>query len=130
MRAKTKKRKKKDLWRYYKINIYNSKITLEEVEKDQYKMLKQLKDLEEYVRRNLDWMNSWKKTLINAEELYRNRSSVIKAFEDGVSSFKDEVQKKEPNSLTLPDYVEMSYDRFYEIKHDINNNDNKIWLLG
>ena len=130
MRAKAKKRKKKDLWRYYKINIYNSKITLEEVKKDQYKMLKQLKDLEEYVRRNLDWMNSWKKTLINAEELYRNRSSVIKAFEDGVSSFKDEVQKKEPNSLTLPDYVEMSYDRFYEIKHDINNNDNKIWLLG
>ena len=122
MRAKTKKRKKKDLWRYYKINIYNSKITLEEVKKDQYKMLKQLKDLEEYVRRNLDWMNSRKKTLINVEELYRNRSSVIKAFEDGVSPFKDEVQKKEPNSLKLPHYLEMSYDRFYEIKHDIDNN--------
>ena len=129
MRAKTKKRKKKNFWRYYKININNSKITLEEVKKDQYKMSKQLKDLEEYVPRNLDWMNSRKKALINAEELYHNRSSVIKAFEDGVSPFKDEVKKKEPNSLKLPDYVEMSYDRFYEIKHDIDNNNNKIWSL-
>ena len=41
-------------------DIYNGKITLEEAEKDQYKMFKQLKDLEKYDPKNLDKINSRK----------------------------------------------------------------------
>ena len=52
-------------------------------------MLKQLKDLEKYDRKNLDKINSRKETLINVKKLYNNRNNVIKAFENRVFPFKD-----------------------------------------
>ena len=59
--------------------IYNGKRII--TKKDQYKMLKQLKDLEGYNPKNLDKINSRKETLINGEELYNNKDNVIHAFE-------------------------------------------------
>ena len=47
---------------------YHDKITLEEAKKDQYKMLKQLKNLEKYNPKNQDKVNSRKETLINVEK--------------------------------------------------------------
>ena len=71
----------------YASNIYKGKITLEEAKKDQYKMLKHLKDLEKHDLKNPEKKNSKKETLINAEQLYNNKGNVIKAFEDGIFPF-------------------------------------------
>ena len=49
-------------------STYHDKITLEEAKKDQYKMLKQLKNLEKYNPKNQDKVNSRKETLINVEK--------------------------------------------------------------
>ena len=69
-------------------------------------MLKQLKDLEKYDRKNLD-KNSRKETLINVKKLYNNRNNVIKAFENRVFPFKDRFWKKESDmsDKALPDWV-------------------------
>ena len=44
-------------------SIYDGKIILEEANKDQYEMLKQLKDLEKFDPKNLDKINSRKKSI-------------------------------------------------------------------
>ena len=98
---------------------FKFKITLEEAKKDQYKMLKQLTDLEKYDPENPDKINSRKETLINPEKLYNNRNNVIKAFENGVFPFKDGFRKKES------DWVKVDEERFNKIKNEIQKAKNK-----
>ena len=77
-------------------NIYHKgKTSLEEAKKDQYKMLKKLKDLEEYDPKNLDKINSKKETLISPEKVHNNRDNVIRAFENEILPFKNGFQKQE-----------------------------------
>ena len=100
-------------------SIYDGKITLEEAKKDQYKMLKQLTDLEKYDPKNPDKINSRKETLINPEKLHNHRNNVIKAFENGVFLFKDGFRKKES------DWVKVDEERFNKIKNEIQQAKNK-----
>ena len=94
----------------FALNIYHAgKTSLEEAKKDQYKMLKKLKDLEEYDPKYLDKINSQRETLISAEKIYNNRDNVIKAFENGIFPFKVEFQKKESDRSdnALPKWVKV-----------------------
>ena len=104
-------------------DIYNGKISLEEAEYSQYKMLELLDDLKEYNRTKLDKIKSIKETLNDAEKLYKNRSIVIKGFENGVFSFNYGFQKKKPDmsDKTLPNWVKASKKRFDTIKNIVQN---------
>ena len=68
-------------------DIYNGKILLEKAKNSQYKMFELLDYLKEYNPTKLDKIKSREETLNDAEKLYKNRSSVIKAFENGVFPF-------------------------------------------
>ena len=89
-------------------NIYNGKRII--TKKDQYKMLKQLKDLEGYNPKNLDKINS-------------RGDNVIEAFQNGVFPFKDEFQKNMSgmSDKTLPNWVNVGKKRFDRIKSQIQN---------
>ena len=56
-------------------------------------MLGLLNDLKQYELKHLNKVKSKKETLTNAEKLYNNRNTVIKAFENGVFWFSDGFQK-------------------------------------
>ena len=57
-------------------------------------MFELLDYLKEYNPTKLDKIKSREETLNDAEKLYKNRSSVIKAFENGVFPFNHRFQKK------------------------------------
>ena len=59
-----------------------------------YKLHGLLNDLKKYEQKTLKKIKSKKEALTNAEELYNKRDVVIKVFESGAFSFKDEFHKK------------------------------------
>ena len=63
-------------------------------------MLKLLNGLKDYNPTNPDKIKYKEKTLINGKKLYKNRNNVIKAFEEGVFSFKDGFQKKKKSNMS------------------------------
>ena len=73
-------------------------------------MLKLLNDLKDYNPTNPDKIKSREETLHDAEKLYKNRSGVIKAFENGVFPFNYRFQKEKPNmpDKALPNWVKVS----------------------
>ena len=68
-------------------NIYNCKISLEEAKNSQYKTFELLNNFKEYNPTRLDNVKSREKTLNDAEKLYKNRSNVSKAFQNGFFPF-------------------------------------------
>ena len=69
------------------------KSLLEEEKKNQYKMFMLLNELRNYKPTNPDKIRERKETLTSAEMLHNSRSNVIKAFENRVFPFKDELEK-------------------------------------
>ena len=87
-------------------NIYNGKISLEEAKNPQYKMFKLLNDLKDYNPTSPGKRKSRKETLNNAEKLYKNQSSVMKAFDKGVFPFNYRFQKEK---LSMSDNARPSW---------------------
>ena len=75
-------------------DIYDDKISLKEAKNSHYKMFELLNNLKEYNPTKLDKIRSREETLNDAEKLYKNRSSIIKAFENGVFPFNYGFQKE------------------------------------
>ena len=68
--------------------------------------------------------------MINAEKLYNNRNSVIKAYEDRVFSCKDgyQMKKSDMSDKALPHWVKVDEERFNKIKNEIQHAKNKNLL--
>ena len=103
---------------HFASNIYICKISLKEAKNSQYKMFELLNDLEDYNPTNPDKIKSTEETLNDAEKLFKNRISVIKAFENGVFPFNYGFQKEKPDmsDKALPNWVKVSKKRFNMIK--------------
>ena len=86
-------------------------------------MFELLDYLKEYNPTKLDKIKSREETLNDAEKLYKNRSSVIKAFENGVFPFNYGFQKEKPDmsDKALPNWVKVSKKRFDTIKNAVQN---------
>ena len=78
-------------------DIYNGKISLEKAKNDRYKMFELLNDLKDCNPTRLDKIKSKEETLNDAEKLYKNRSNVIKAFENKVFPSNYDFQKEKPD---------------------------------
>ena len=74
-------------------------------------MFELLDYLKEYNPTKLDKIKSREETLNDAEKLYKNRSSVIKAFENGVFPVMSD--------KALPKWVKVSKKRFDTIKNAV-----------
>ena len=86
-------------------------------------MFELLNYLKEYNPTKLGKIESRKKTLNNPEKLYKNRSSVIKAFEKGVFPFNYGFQKEKPDMSVkaLPNWVKVNKKIFDAIKNAVQN---------
>ena len=86
-------------------------------------MFKLLDDLKEYNPTRLDKIKSREETLNDVEKLYKNRSNVIKAFENGVFPFSYGFQKEKPDmsDKALPCWIKVSKKRFDTIKNIVQN---------
>ena len=104
-------------------DIYNGKISFEKAENSQYKMFELLDYLKEYNPTELDKVKPREETLNDAKKLYKNRSSVIKAFENGDFPFNYGFQKENPDmsDKALPNWVKVSKKRFDTIKNAVQN---------
>ena len=73
-------------------------------------MFKLLNDLKDYNPTNPDKIKSREETLHDAEKPYKNRSGVIKAFENGFFPFNYGYQKEKPNmpDKALPNLVKVT----------------------
>ena len=73
-------------------------------------MFELLNNLKDYNPTKLDKIKSKEETLNDAEKLYKNRSNVIKAFENGVFPFNYGFQKEKPDTSdkALPKWVKVS----------------------
>ena len=104
-------------------DIYNGKISLEKAKKSQNKMLQLLDHLKKYNSTKLGNIKSREKTLNDVENLYKNKSNVIKTFENGVFSCNYGFQKEKPDmpDKALPNWVKVSKKRFDTIKNGVQN---------
>ena len=104
-------------------DIYNGKISLEKAKNSQNKMCELLDDLKKYNPTKLDNIKSREETLNDAEKLYKNKSNVINAFENGVFRFNYGFQKEKPDisDKALPNWVKVSKKGFDTIKNAVQN---------
>ena len=111
-------------------HIYNGKISLEKAKKSQNKMLQLLDHLKKYNSTKLGNITSREKTLNDVENLYKNKSNVIKTFENGVFSCNYGFQKEKPDmpDKALPNWVKVSKKRdtkrilkeiIYKVDHSV-----------
>ena len=84
-------------------------------------MFELLDYLEEYNPKKLDEIKSREETLNDVENLYKIKSSVIKAFENGVLPFNYRFQKEKPNmsDKALPNCVKVSKKRIDTIENAV-----------
>ena len=86
-------------------------------------MFELLNCLKEYNPTKLDKIKSREETLNDADNLYKNKSNVIMAFQNGVFPFNYGFQKEKPDMSVkaLPNWVKVNKKRFDAIKNAVQN---------